>query len=176
MPFTPLHLGPGLALKSVVGERMSFTTFAMAQVAMDLEPLVHMIRHDPVVHGPVHTYAGATVVGIATWALGLITARPLLAWFERSGGAGLLAWLREPAGVASLAALAGALLGTWSHVALDGVMHADLRPLAPWSDANPTLGVLSLGALHALCVVSAVVGIVILTWRAAVRMTRGEPA
>jgi hypothetical protein len=176
MPFTPLHVGPGLALKSVVGERMSITTFAMAQVAMDLEPLVHIIRHDPAVHGPVHTYAGATVVGVARWALGLWAARPALAWFERSGGAGLLAWLREPARIPSFAALAGALLGTWSHVALDGVMHADLRPLAPWSDANPTLGLLSLGALHAFCVVTAALGIVILSWRTAARAARGEPA
>jgi len=52
----------------------------------------------------------------------------------------------------------GAVLGSYSHVVLDGIMHADMRPLAPWSDDNPFLHLVSLDALHLGCVGAAVVG------------------
>jgi hypothetical protein len=38
MPFTPLHMGPGLAIKALAGHRFSILTFGIAQVAMDVEP------------------------------------------------------------------------------------------------------------------------------------------
>jgi hypothetical protein len=37
-------------------------------------------------------------------------------------------------------------------------MHSDLRPLAPFSGANALLGTVSLGALHVGCVLSGVLG------------------
>jgi membrane-bound metal-dependent hydrolase YbcI (DUF457 family) len=52
----------------------------------------------------------------------------------------------------------GSLLGSYSHIVLDGVMHADMRPLAPWSDENPFLHLVSLSTLHWLCVGAVVVG------------------
>ena len=33
----------------------------------------------------------------------------------------------------------GALTGTFSHVFLDSIMHTDIRPFHPFSDANPLL-------------------------------------
>ena len=44
MPFTPFHMGAGLALKAVAGRHFSVLTFGIAQVAMDIEPLVGMLR------------------------------------------------------------------------------------------------------------------------------------
>jgi hypothetical protein len=43
----------------------------------------------------------------------------------------------------------------WS---LDSIMHADMRPFAPWSDASPLLGILSIGGLHVACLVSGMLG------------------
>jgi membrane-bound metal-dependent hydrolase YbcI (DUF457 family) len=34
----------------------------------------------------------------------------------------------------------GAIAGTYSHVVLDSLLHADMRPFAPFSAANPLLG------------------------------------
>lgn len=58
MPFTPFHMGAGLALKAVAGRHFSVLTFGIAQVAMDIEPLVGMLRGAAVLHGPTHTYFG----------------------------------------------------------------------------------------------------------------------
>lgn len=55
MPFTPFHMGAGLALKAVAGRHFSVLTFGIAQVAMDIEPLVGMLRGAAVLHGPTHT-------------------------------------------------------------------------------------------------------------------------
>ena len=59
MPFTPFHMGPGLAIKAVSGRYLSLMVFGFSQVAMDIEPLVRMIRGDAVLHGFTHTYLGA---------------------------------------------------------------------------------------------------------------------
>lgn len=55
----------------------------------------------------------------------------------------------------------GALAGTLSHVALDSLMHHDIRPLAPFSEANGLLGAVSLDTLHLACVVAGVAGSVL---------------
>ncbi|NEX21274.1 hypothetical protein G3480_13275 [Thiorhodococcus mannitoliphagus] len=55
MPFTPLHLWPGLALKALGGRHFSFLAFGIAQVAMDIEPLPGLLTGAERLHGPTHT-------------------------------------------------------------------------------------------------------------------------
>jgi len=121
MPVTPFHMGPGVVIKAVGGRYFSLMVFGFSQVAMDVEPLVRMIRGDAVLHGFTHTYLGATLIGLVS-------------------------------------AVAGAFVGTYSHVFLDSIMHSDLQPLAPLSEVNGLLHVISVGALHLLCVLCGVCG------------------
>ena len=44
MPFTPIHLGPGLAFKAIGGRHFSLMVFGGAQVLMDLEPLIGILQ------------------------------------------------------------------------------------------------------------------------------------
>ena len=44
MPFTPFHLGPGAVFKAIGGRHFSFMVFGGAQVLMDIEPLVGILR------------------------------------------------------------------------------------------------------------------------------------
>ncbi len=159
MPFTPFHFGPGLALKALAGERFSFIAFGMAQVAMDLEPLVGIFSDALILHGPSHTYLGATGIALAAGVGTALLGRPLLRrWNFELGSIG---FARLAAGESSAAApvALGAFLGTYSHVALDSIMHADMKPWAPWSHANGLLGIVSLETLHAACGLSAALGI-----------------
>lgn len=64
MPFTLLHMGPGLAIKGLGGRHFSVLVFGIAQVAIDIEPLIGIIRDADVLHGWTHSYAGATAIGI----------------------------------------------------------------------------------------------------------------
>ena len=51
-----------------------------------------------------------------------------------------------------------AFIGAYSHVLLDGVMHADLQPFAPFLASNTFLNILSIEALHDFRLYSGLVG------------------
>ena len=63
MPFRPFHLGPGAMFKAIGGRHFSFMVFGGAQVLIDIEPLIGILRHQSILHGYTHTIAGALVIG-----------------------------------------------------------------------------------------------------------------
>lgn len=158
MPFTPFHFGPGAALHALAPRHVSFLAFCAANVVIDVEPLVLMIMDRYPIHAFMHTLPGAALgaaVTVAVFALAWRVAVPLrlpntFGWQD----------LELPP------VIAGSVLGALSQVALDGLMHADMRPLAPFSNANPWLGAVSLQTLHVSCVAAGVVGLVLLGARA----------
>jgi hypothetical protein len=162
MPFTPFHMGPALALKAFGGDRFSLVVFGLSQIAMDVEPLVRLARGDHIVHGMTHTYLGATVIG----GLGVLVLKPLgerLLWMWNV--AVRHPWartLRVPERVSWSTAVVTALLGTYSHVFLDSVMHRDMQPWWPLLEGNASLGLLSRAALHAGCLLAGFGGILAL--------------
>ncbi|HWN70451.1 MAG TPA: DUF4184 family protein [Haliangium sp.] len=172
MPFTPFHLGPAVAIKAAAPRRFSFLVFGFSQVLIDLEPAYYMLQGQAFVHRFFHTYVGATVIGVAA----LVIGRPVCTWALRLGRAlagRAAAGTRdrsEPRIGLGPAALA-AFVGAYSHVLLDSVMHADIRPLAPFSQANPLFRVISLDALHTFCMACAILGLVGLALRARARRT-----
>src|SRR4051812_26481918 len=96
MPFTPFHMGPGIAIKAVAGRRFSLMVFGFSQVAIDIEPLVRIIRGDAVLHGFTHTFVGATLIGLVSAVVGRPVCQLFLnAWTEHSNSA-FLDWLRGP--------------------------------------------------------------------------------
>ena len=161
MPFTPFHMGPGLAVKALAGRRFSVLTFGIAQVAMDIEPLVGMLRGSDVLHGWSHSYVGATLISLPVMLLAPAPCRLILGRWNRELRFHNLAWLATPEAIGRWPAAAGAFIGTYSHVALDSIMHVDIQPLRPWSSANALQGLISIEALHLLCVASGLFGILV---------------
>jgi hypothetical protein len=51
MPFTPLHMGPGLAVKAVMQRKFSLLVFGWSQVVIDLQPLLAMTTGRVELHG-----------------------------------------------------------------------------------------------------------------------------
>lgn len=151
MPFTPLHMGPGLAIKALAGRHVSLTVFGFSQVLLDIDALARMLRGDPVLHGFSHTYAGALLVGLVAIPFGKVLGEHLLGTWnllaQRRRALELVVVTRIPWS----AAASGALLGSLSHVALDSIMHADMRPLMPLGLDNPWLGMWSIESLHVAC-------------------------
>jgi hypothetical protein len=144
VPFTPLHFGPGAAIKALVPAHFSFAVFVLAQVLIDLEPLAFRVFSGDPVHPYLHTWLGATLVAVLAYAPGRRVAQWGLRLWNSHLDAPQARWLGFDARIGRRAALWGAVLGAYSHIALDGVMHADMRPFAPWSDARPWLGALSI--------------------------------
>ena len=80
MPFTPIHLGPGLAFKALGGRHFSFMVFGGAQVLMDLEPLIGILQNRDVLHGVTHTWLGALVIGSVAAVIGKPISTMVLRW------------------------------------------------------------------------------------------------
>jgi hypothetical protein len=162
MPFTPFHMGPGAAIKAVTGKYFSLMVFGFAQVAMDVEPLVRILRGDGVLHGFSHTYVGALLIGIISLLIGkAVSERLLRAWnvmvrFRHSR------WLVVSPGITWPAAASGAFIGTFSHVFLDSIMHSDMQPFSPFSASNGLLHIMPVGWLYLLCVFLGVSGLMIM--------------
>lgn len=150
MPFTPFHMGPGILLKALLQSSFSLMVFGWAQIVMDIQPLVVLITGEGHLHGFSHTYIGATLLAIFSALSGKYLSLLGLYILEMNKN-----WqVRIPWWVAFLSAF----IGSYSHVAIDSIMHADLEPFFPLNSYNPLLGVISSELLHKLCLAPAVVG------------------
>jgi membrane-bound metal-dependent hydrolase YbcI (DUF457 family) len=57
-------------------------------------------------------------------------------------------------------AINSAFIGTYSHILLDSIMHADLQPFHPAQITNHLLGIVAIDTLHILCAIAGVVGLI----------------
>lgn len=148
MPFTPFHVGPSLLVGVPARRYLDLPTFVAANLVVDVRAtLVFFGLLDGPLHGPLHTYAGATVVAGVLAAAAVAVHRR---WPD------LVAEVSATPGNALAVALA-ALLGTWLHVSLDAVLYTDVSPLWPLA-GNPLLGLTGPFVVYAGCVLSGVVG------------------
>ena len=162
MPITPFHFGPAAAIKAAAPAQFSFTLFVFTNVVIDIEPLYFMATGDWPIHRFCHTYLGATVAAIVCFFIG----RPVCSWALRLWNSRLdeaqARWLGVETRIAAVPALTGALIGGWSHVLLDSLMHPDMEPLAPFASGNAMLQWVTLGQLELFCVATGVLGAAVL--------------
>jgi hypothetical protein len=161
MPFTPYHFGPGLLVKGIAARWYSWTAFVAAQIVIDCETLYYLSRHQYPLHRRLHTFVGATIVGVATAAV-LIAIK----WFAQHAVPRFASSLhfRRPsmqAEATTTGLLVGGFVGGATHPLLDGLMHLDIRPFEPWTESNPLLGVIGIEALHTGCEIAGVAGLVL---------------
>lgn len=148
MPFTPLHMGPGLLLKTFLQSTFSLMVFGWTQILIDIQPLVVLLSGRGELHGLSHTYLGATAIAI----VGAPSGKYL-------GEIGLrILRLQQYNPIGWRVAWMSAFIGGYSHVLIDGIMHADMRPLAPFSQQAVLHGIVDIDTLHILCVLAAVIG------------------
>jgi hypothetical protein len=157
VPITPFHFGPGLLIKSAIPRRFSFYIFIVSQIFIDIETAWNILRGNERLHVALHTYIGSLVVVLFC----LILRRPLF-WNR----AQLLALFKiRFHEIDRVTVILSSLIGVWSHVLLDSIMHADMTPLAPLSKANEVLGIISLVHLHLGCYLAGILGFLILLGR-----------
>lgn len=150
MPFTPIHMGPGILIKGLLQGSFSLMVFGWTQIIMDLQPLMVMISGEGHLHGFSHTYVGAILLAI----LSALTGKYLsqlglkILGMAKSQHMNIQWWV----------CLLSAFLGSFSHVLLDSIMHSDVEPFFPITLSNPFLGVISVGLLHKICLYSGLLG------------------
>jgi membrane-bound metal-dependent hydrolase YbcI (DUF457 family) len=153
MPFTPIHMGPGILIKSILQGSFSLMVFGWAQIVMDIQPLFVMISGEGHLHGFSHTYFGATLLAIFSAITGKYLSQ-LGLWILR---------VRESINIPIKwwVVFLSSFLGTYSHVFIDSIMHSDVQPFYPLNLDNPFLRVISVQDLHKYCVYSGLLGAVI---------------
>lgn len=152
MPFTPFHFGPGVLVKSALRRHFSFTVFIFTQVTADFETLYYLLKNEMPLHRFLHTYLGANVNVLIALGIG----RPFCQW-----GLKLLGRPVSETALSLRVVLFSAVIGSYSHVFLDSVMHGDVRPFSPFSSENPAYRMISLGQLHAFCLWTGILGLLI---------------
>jgi len=155
MPATPFHFGPGLLIKAVAPRQFSMAAYSVAQVVIDIESGYYLLQGAYPVHRQAHTFLMGGLIGLAC---GLIVSR-VGVWWARPRDLipdALAAEYRLPIAVVS------GIFGGMFHSLLDGIMHGDMRPFRPFTDANPLYGLVSVRVLYLFCIVTGLVGAALL--------------
>ena len=150
MPFTPVHMGPGILIKALLQGSFSLMVFGWAQIVMDIQPLIVLISGSGHLHGFSHTYLGATLLAIFSALSGKYLSELGLYIFGLNAE-----WQVK---IAWWVAFISAFIGTYSHVLIDSIMHSDMEPFWPLSLDNSFLGIISIANLHKACLYSGLVG------------------
>lgn len=141
-------------MHAIAPKRLSFLAFCVANVLIDVEPLYFMLTRQYPLHRLFHTFVGATAVAVATVALFLVARS--VAFLPNA-----FRWKSLTPSQVGM----GAALGVYSHVALDSLMHPDIRPFSPFSQGNPLLHAVSLSSLHWSCLLAGIAGVCLLSIR-----------
>jgi hypothetical protein len=155
MPATPFHFGPGLLVKAIAPHQFSVAAYSVTQVVIDIESGYHLLRGDYPVHRQAHTFLMGGLIGLAC---GLVVSR-IGVWLARPRDAipeAIGAEYRMPIAVWS------GVFGGVFHSLLDGIMHPDIRPFRPFTDANPLYGLVSVRILYLFCIITGLVGAALL--------------
>ena len=167
-------MGPAMLLKGAGRDHFSFMVFGITQTFIDLESGYNFVQGNWPMHTFLHTLAGATVAAVICTLIGKPIGSLLLRGWNRWLSPTQARWLAVRPDISWTAAASGAVMGGYSHVLLDGIMHSDVQPGAPWTTVNPLLHWGSIANLHWFCIASALVGLIVLLpgWR---RKNPGPP-
>lgn len=175
MPFTPLHMSPGMLFKAALPRHFSITAFGLAQIFIDIEVLWFLSRGEyHHLHRFWHTYPGATIAAAGAAVLG----KPVSQWLKRiwnSVAGGLPgADLTLEAVTGWKVSLIGAAAGAYSHIVLDSIYHGDMKPFWPWSESNPLYGIISPRNVDVMCAAMGMAGLLLFIERERRRKIRKQ--
>ncbi len=120
MPFTLLHIGPGILMSLLLSRYVNSFSLIISTVLIDVEPLLYMVLYGYIVHGILHSIPGAVLFGLVVGCLCYL----LRGHLDRIRK--LFPWCRRD----SLSSyLAGGVAGSLLHVFLDAPLYRDLSLL-----------------------------------------------
>ena len=161
MPFTPIHMGPGILIKSILQGSFSLMVFGWTQIVMDIQPLIVLISGEGHLHGFTHTYIGAILIAIIAALTGKYLSEFGLKIMRISKN-------DNPISIVWWVVFLSAFIGSFSHVLLDSMMHSDVEPFFPFTLNNKFLDFISVPLLHKVCLYSGLLGAAIyygINWR-----------
>ncbi len=141
MPFTPFHIGPALLISGLLGKRINVTAIILGSTVIDIRAAYFLFAGCLPLHGPLHTYLGATIFALIISA-GVYSTKGI---FQKiTDTLDLVQEYSIPV------ILSSSLIGTFSHVLLDSFLYTDIIPFWPLS-SNPFLGLVEGVTMYNAC-------------------------
>lgn len=144
-------MGPGILIKALLQGSFSLMVFGWAQIIMDIQPLFVLITGEGRLHGFSHTLIGATLLAIFSILSGKYLSELGLSRLGITDN-------NNPVKISWWVASFSAFTGTYSHVVLDSIMHADVDPYYLLAQGDSLYGMLTISQLHQLCLYSGLLG------------------
>ena len=151
MPFTPFHLGPGFAVGMLFKKHINLASILLASVIVDIRAIYCLFIGDCMLHGPLHTFLGGTILAIFVSLLIYALKNPLMIMTD---------FLKIKQNYSSKSIIIGALIGTWMHLLLDAFLYSEMVPFWP-IQGNCLFGILNSFVVYNFCIVCFVVGFVV---------------
>ena len=106
-----------------------------------------------------HSYLGSTLIVIP---IVFIIGPTLRRWMIKEFGRFKTREKHSNRDLSFFAKLISIVLGAYSHIILDSIMHSDIRPFQPFSDVNGLFQIISYNQLISFCLISGGVGLFLL--------------
>jgi membrane-bound metal-dependent hydrolase YbcI (DUF457 family) len=156
VPFTPFHFAPSLWLGFGFYKKIYVPAILIGCIIIDIEPiLVILFNLNYPLHGYLHTYLAALVMGVVTCLICIIF-RSFITSIMNSF------FLHQESNLSFIAL--GSFIGTFSHIFLDSFLYFEMHPFFPIL-GNPFFGVLSSDVIYGFCLVSFIPGLALLFYR-----------
>ena len=86
----------------------------------------------------------------------------ILRWWNRQLSAAQARWLGVSEIVMWKVAWIGGVLGVYSHLVLDAIMHVDAKPWIPFSEVNSLVDLICIDQMNLLCLLSVLLGVLLI--------------
>lgn len=162
MPVTPFHIIAAAPIKAIIPRYFSWSIFTLTNIFIDLEPITYFILTGVPSHKFFHSILGATFLGL----ISALYFRKLCENYITKWNKNLhpidRKWLEVKNSKISLfEGITGGLIGAWSHLILDSMMHQDIKPLWPFFKNNILLNTYSSDTIIYCCSCLMVLGLII---------------
>ena len=162
MPITPFHIIAAAPIKAIIPRHFSWSIFTLTNIFIDLEPITFFLFTGIPSHKFFHSILGTTLLGLicAIYFRKLCT-NYILKWNKNLHPIDRK-WLEvKDSKISLFEGVTGGLIGAWSHLILDSIMHEDIKPLWPFISSNSLLRSLSPDIILYLCLGLFILGVII---------------
>lgn len=150
MPFTPFHLGPGLALGMIFKWWINIPAILLASIIVDVRSIYCFFIGNCQLHGFFHTFAGAAILGLLVIGLVFALRNPLSKISK-------IMKIEEDYSLKSI--ISGGIIGVLVHITLDAFLYPEVHPFWPIEWDTLLLGALSNSVVYVLCMFGFLIGI-----------------
>ena len=128
---------------------------------MDIQPILVIITGKGNLHGFSHTYIGATIIAVISAWSGKWIYSLIMKFINRDFTEYQKKLFDVPKKLTTTVCITSAIIGTYSHILLDSIMHADVEPFYPVYTHNNLHLIISIIELYKLCIYTGFIGLLI---------------